>query len=131
MKKEDTPQDKCALEQISRELCYVKGSDGTYDTSLSTGWEVKKEALDNAWNEIHQRVEKAKLAVELRKKSPIFYHMEKNLMDLSLLSAYVKFSKIRVWLHMHPSVYRKLNRTVIQRYAKVFNIAPEELNTLK
>ena len=131
MKKEDTPQDKSALENISRELCYVKASDGTYDTSLSTGWVIKKEALDNAWDEIQLRVEKAKLAVERGQKSPIYYYMEKNLMDLSLLSSYVKFSKLRVWWHLRPSVYRKLNLPVIQRYAKVFNIVPEELNTLK
>ena len=48
MKKEEVPQDKSALEKVTRELMYVKNSDGKYTTDLSTGWDVKKEALDNA-----------------------------------------------------------------------------------
>ena len=131
MKKEETPQDKSPLESISREMCYVKNSDGTYDTTLSTGWEVKREALDYAWDGIRERVENAKIAVEQGKKSPIYFHMEKNLMTISLLASYVKFNRLRVWWHMRPSVYKKLNASVLQRYAKVFNIAPEDLNILK
>ena len=131
MKKEETPQDKSALERFTRELCYVKNNDGTYDTSLSTGWNVKKEALDYAWDEINERVEKARTVVEQGLKSPIYYYMEKNLMDISLLSSYVKYSKLRVWWHLHPSVYKRLNPRIIQRYAKVFNIAPDELKTLQ
>ena len=131
MKKEETPQDKSPLESISREMCYVKNSDGTYDTSLSTGWEVKREALDYAWDGIRERVKNAKIAVEQGKKSPTYFHMEKNLMTISLLASYVKFNRLRVWWHMRPSVYKKLNASVLQRYAKVFNIAPEDLNILK
>lgn len=131
MKKEETPQDKSVLNNISSELYYVKNSDGTYNTSSSTGWNVKQEALDDAWSEIRERVENAKIAVEHGKKSPIFYYMEKNLMDISLLSSYVKFSKIRVWWHLRPSVYKRLNTHIIQRYAKVFSIELDDLNTLK
>ncbi|MCX6225917.1 MAG: hypothetical protein NTV01_14385, partial [Bacteroidia bacterium] len=109
MKKEETPQDKSTLEQMTRELYYVKNSDGTYDTSLSTGWDVKKEALDNAWEGIHERVESARIAVEQGLRSPIYYHMEKSLMSISLLSSYMKFSRLRVWWHLRPMVYKKLN----------------------
>ncbi len=130
MKKEDTPQDKSALENISHEVCYVKNEDGSYESVLSTGWDVKTDALENAWDEIHERIENARIAVQQRRKSPLYYHMEKNLMDLTLLSSYVKFSKLRVWWHLHPSVYEKLSPKILQRYAKVFNIAQDELNTL-
>jgi len=131
MKKEDAPQDKSPLEYMTPELCYVKNENGTYDTILSTGWEVKSEALDNEWMRIHERVEKAKISVEQCLKSPIYYHMEKNLMNISLLSSYVKLNRIRVWWHMRPSVYKKLNSNILNRYAKAFNIKPEELNILK
>lgn len=131
MKKEETPQDKSALNNISSELYYVKNSDGTYDTSSSTGWDVKQEALNDAWGEIRERVENARIAVEQGRKSPIFFYMEKNLMDISLLSSYVKYSKIRVWWHLRPSVYKKLDTHILQRYAKVFGIELDDLNTLK
>ena len=131
MKKEETPQDKSGLENVTHDLCYVKNSDGKYDTVLSTGWDVKKDALDNAWSDIHERIENARIAVEKGEKCPIYYHMEKNLMDISLLSSYVEYNKLRVWWHMRPSVYKKLNMRILQRYAKVFNITPNELNNLR
>jgi hypothetical protein len=131
MKKEEVPQDKSHLESMTPELYYVKNNNGTYDTVLSTGWEVKNEALDNEWERIHERIEKARTAVEQGLKSPIYFHMEKNLMNISLLSSYVKFNRIRVWHHLRPSVYKKLNSHVLDRYAKVFNIKPDELNILK
>jgi hypothetical protein len=131
MKKEEVPQDKSPLEYMTPELCYVKNENGTYDTILSTGWEVKNEALDNAWEIIHEKVEKARTDVEQGLKSPIYYYMKKNLMNISLLSSYVKFNKIRIWWHMRPSVYRKLNSNILNRYAKAFNIKPEELNILQ
>lgn len=131
MKKEETPQDKSPLEHLFREMCYVKNSDGTYDTALSTGWAVKTEALDDAWDEINQRIEKARTAVQQGVKSPIYYYMQKNIMTVSLLSSYAGFNKLRVWWHLRPSVYKRLGPKILRRYAKVFNIDPDELNTLQ
>jgi hypothetical protein len=131
MKKEEVPQDKSPLQSMTPELYYVKNSDGTYDTVLSTGWEVKNEALDNEWERIHEGVEKARISVEQGLKSPVYYYMKKNLMSISLLSSYVKLNRIRVWMHMRPSIYKKLNSNILNRYAKAFNIKPEELNILK
>jgi hypothetical protein len=131
MKKDETPQDKGPLEYMAPQLCYVKNENGNYDTVLSKGWEVQTKALDNAWEIIHERVDKARTAVEQGIKSPIFYYMEKNLMNISLLSSYVKFNKMRIRLHMRPSVYKRLNPNILNRYAKAFNIKPEELDTLK
>jgi hypothetical protein len=131
MKKEDTPQDKSPLESMTPELYYVKNSEGHYDTALSTGWKIKNEALDTAWDQVHEKVENAKKAVEQGLKSPIFFHMEKSLMNISLLASYVKYPRIRVWWHTRPSVYKKLSGTILSRYAKVFNVSLEELNILK
>ena len=69
MKKEDLPQDQSSLVKMTRELCYVKDSNGKYSANLSTGWEVKTSALENTWEAIHSRIESAKLAVKNGKKS--------------------------------------------------------------
>jgi hypothetical protein len=130
MKKEDIPQDKSPLEYMTPELYYVKNSNGSYDTALSTGWEVKNKALDDAWEMVNERVEAARKAVEMGLKSPIYYHMVKNLMTLSILSSYANIARIRVWWHMRPSVYKKLSARIRFRYATVFNVKPEELNIL-
>ena len=59
MKKSQVPQDKSALENFTREVCYVKNDEGKYETDLSQGWETKKIALDKAWEHIEERVNEA------------------------------------------------------------------------
>ena len=127
MKKEDLPQDSSALVGVTREVCYVKGSDGKYTSDLSTGWDVKKQALDNAWNDIKERVTEASAQVKNGEISPIFYFMELKLMDLTLLSGYTGFWKWTIKRHFKPSVFKNLSDTKLATYAKAFDISVEEL----
>jgi hypothetical protein len=131
MKKDQLPQDKSALENVTRELCYVKDEDGKYTTGLSTGWDVKKDALDNAWDDIRERVKEAADLVKRGEKSPVYYYMELNLMDLSLLSKYTGFWKFTVKRHMKPSVFNSLSEKKLDIYAKVFKINTDQLKNLK
>lgn len=131
MKKEEIPQDKSALEKYTRDMLYVKNSDGKYTTALSTGWEVKKVALDNAWEDINERVKEAALAVKNGEKSPILYFMELKLMDLQLLSAYTGFWQFTIKRHMKPSVFSGLSDDKLNKYAKVFDISINELKNFK
>ena len=131
MKKEDLPQDQSALEGITRDLCYVKDSNGKYTTDLSKGWEVKKQALDNAWNDINERVTDAAKLVAKEEISPIYYFMEKKLMDLTLLSAYTGFWKFNIKRHFKPSVFKSLSDKTLQSYANAFEISLNELKHFK
>lgn len=131
MKKEEIPQDKSALEKYTRDMLYVKNADGKYTTALSTGWEVKKVALDNAWEDINERVKETALAVKNGEKSPVAYYMELKLMDLTLLSAYTGFWKFNIKRHMKPSVFAKLSDEKLTRYAKAFDITLQELKNFK
>lgn len=131
MKKEEIPQDKSALEKYTRDMLYVKNADGKYTTALSTGWEVKKVALDNAWEDINERVKETALAVKNGEKSPVAYFMELKLMDLTLLSAYTGFWKFNIKRHMKPSVFAKLSDEKLSRYAKAFDITLQELKNFK
>jgi hypothetical protein len=131
MKKEETPQDQSALDKVTRELMYVKNKDGKYTTDLSTGWNVKKEALDNAWEDINERVKQAAEAVKNGEKSPVLYFMEKKLMDLQLLSDYTGFWKITIKRHMKPSVFKQLSEKKLNKYAGAFDITIDELKNFK
>ena len=127
MKKEDVPQDPSALTGVTRDVCYVKDKDGKYTTDLSIGWDVKKQALDNAWEDIHERVTEAAHQVEKGEISPIFYFMEKKLMDLTLLSGYTGFWKWTIKRHFKPSVFKNLSESKLNIYAKAFDISLKEL----
>ena len=127
MKKEDLPQDPSALAGVTREVCYVKDANGKYVSDLSTGWDVKKQALDNAWDDIKERVEAASLKVKNGEVSPVFYFMELKLMDLTLLSGYTGFWKWTIKRHFKPSVFKSLSDKKLAAYAKAFDISVEEL----
>ena len=131
MKKEEIPQDKSNLESADfKELCYAVDEEGNYVTANSTGWDPKTIALDNAINEINERVKKAKQRVITNQTSPIEYYMELHKMDLSILSSYVGIWKWRVKRHFKPSVFKKLNTKTLKKYTRVFNISIEELHQI-
>lgn len=131
MKKEDLPQDASALDKFTREVCYVKNEDGKYETALSKGWDVKKQALDSAWEEVNERVEEARKAVASGEKSPVYYFMELRLMDLSVLSGYTGIFPFFIKRHFKPSVFKDLSERKLEKYARAFDITVSELKNFK
>lgn len=127
MKKNELPQDKSALENFTREVCYVKNDEGKYETDLSIGWETKKVALDRVWEDIEARVKEAKEKVIAGEASPVLYFMELKLMDLGVLSGYSGFWKWQIQRHMKPGVFKKLSDKQLQRYAEAFDVTVHEL----
>lgn len=125
------PQDPGALDQFTREVVYVKNEDGKYETALSRGWDVKKDALDGAWVDVNQRIEDARKAVALGEKSPVHYFMELRLMDIPVLSGYTGFLGFFIKRHMKPGVFKNLSDKKLAKYAKAFDISVEELRNFK
>lgn len=127
MKKEEIPQDKSALESVSKELCYAVDNNGDYVTGLSTGWEVKSSALDVAWKDIDKRIETIKEQIRNREVSPLAYFMELRLMDFQILAAYSGFWEWQIKRHLKPSLFENLSSKKLEKYAKTFQISVEEL----
>jgi len=131
MKKNELPQDKSALENFTREICYVKNEEGNYETDLSTGWETKKVALDQAWEEIERRKNEAYDKVNAGIVSPIVFFMEEKLMDLSILAAYSGFRKWQIKRHYKPTFFNQLSDKKLQKYCQAFDISIQELKNCK
>lgn len=132
MKKSEVPQDESKLEKANiREMCYAVDENGEYTTELSTGWDPKTIALDNAIKQIEERVAAAKRKVVQNESSPLEYYMELNKMDLPILASYVGIWKWRVKRHFKPSVFKKLSQKTLEKYAAVFDITVDELQTIK
>jgi len=130
MKKEDIPQDDGALNKLTKEVCYVVDESGKYITGLSSGWGVKKEALDVAWDDIAGRIAAARQKVLNNEASPVLFFMEYRLMDIATVAAYSGFWKWQVKKHMKPASFKKLSDNKLKRYAEAFNVSVEDLKTM-
>lgn len=130
MKKEDVPQDLGSLGKLTKEVCYATDASGKYTTQLSNGWEVKINALDVTWDDINQKIEAAKQKVLNNEASPILFFMEKNIMNIGILSSYTGFFKWQIKRHLNPEVFRKLSPKKLTKYAEVFNVSVDELKTM-
>ena len=127
MKKEDLPQDKSKLSDFTREILYVKNKEGKYNKELSSGWDVKSEALKCAWDEVERRVANAKIEIKAGRKSPVYYFMELHLMDVQILSSYTGFWSFSINRHLIPKVFQKLSIKKLEVYAKLFKVTVDEL----
>ncbi len=127
MKKDEIPQDNGYLGRIAKEVTYVTDDDGRYITGQSTGWKVKEEANDVAWQSFERQIHEAKEKVLQGQISPVYYWMQKRMMDVGIVAQYMGLWKWTVKRHMKPSVFKKLSEEKLKKYAGVFEISIEEL----
>jgi hypothetical protein len=135
MKKKEVPQDDANMMQGKfREPVYSLDEDGNYTTVKSVGWDPKNAVMQQAWDHINEKVEETKQKVIEGQLSPIAYYMEKNIMDVALLSKYIGLWKWTVKKHLKPKHFNKLSENLIAQYADIFNITPvqlKDINALK
>lgn len=128
MKKNEVPQDDANMLEGKFEVVkYALDENGKYVKVNSVGWEPENVVLSQAWDEIDDKVKEAAEEVKAGKKSPLYFHMEKNLMDIGLLSDYMGIAKWRVKRHMKPKVFEGLKASTHEKYARIFNISVADL----
>jgi hypothetical protein len=131
MKKKEVPQDEGLMEGRFEDVCYALDENGNYVAVLSKGWDPKNEAMVQAWDVIHEKVEQVRQDALSGKVSPIAYFMEKNIMDLKLLADYMDLPKRKARKHLKPEKFARLSDDLLQRYAEVFGIDLSELKNFR
>lgn len=129
MRKKDVPQDAVILDQQSA-ISYAVDDQGRYVLTPSAGWNPSNLANIQAWQLIAEEIEAALIEIRSGKSSPLLFHMVRNQMDTALLARYVHLSRWRVKRHLQPKHYQKLTAELRERYAVVFRISEEALDTL-
>jgi len=130
MKKDEVPQDISSLGKITKEVCYATDSSGKYVQTLSSGWEVKVNALDVAWSDIEKRIAGAKQKVLNGEASPLLFFMEYRMMDAAILAGYTGFWQWQIKRHLKPDVFHKLSDEKLKKYAEAFNTKVEDLKNM-
>ncbi len=127
MRKTEVPQDNTRMNAGVREIAYAVDENGSYVQVQSLGWEAKDIANEQAWEVIESEIISEIREIKEGKRSPLAFHMCKNLMSVSLLASYADLPQWRVKRHLRGDVFRKLEPAIRRRYADVFNISVEEL----
>ena len=132
MKKENVPQDESSLSKANiKEVVYAVDKDGKYGKALSTGWDVKTNALNESLDLIEEQLQESIKKIKAGELSPIAYYMELHRMDVVVLSGYVGIWKWKVKRHLIAKVFSKLNKKTLNKYAEAFEISLEELKNPK
>ncbi|NQU42369.1 helix-turn-helix transcriptional regulator [bacterium] len=126
MRKSDVPQDAGLLDEW-HELAYAVDEEGRYGTVQSAGWKAKDVVNRLAWEQIGEEVEAIRREVVAGRRSPLAYHMVKHQMSARDLAAYAGFSAWRTRRHLKPKPFSRLGESVLERYARVFEIQVEDL----
>jgi len=131
MKEKEVPQDEGLTEGRFEDVCYALDDSGNYTIVRSTGWQPKTDAMLQAWDVIHEKVEQVRKRVLSGELSPIAYFMEKNIMDVKLLSDYAGLPKRKVRKHLRPDHFDNLDDKILTCYAETFGISLEMLRNFR
>ncbi|MEI7499894.1 MAG: hypothetical protein WCK84_05540 [Bacteroidota bacterium] len=83
--------------------------------------------IKQSWDAAEQRLDEVKQQVIIGKSSPIAYYMEKILMEVPMLAAYMEIPKWRVRRHLKSKVFKKIKPEILEKYASVFGIKVDQL----
>ncbi len=125
--KDKLPGDNELIYTYNRELFYH------FDKEKGFTQEVHYQNPDNqviikqSWDAAEQRLEDVRQQVIAGKLSPVAYYMEKILMEVPMLAAYMEIPKWRVRRHMKSKVFKKLKPEILEKYAAVFSISVDQL----
>ncbi len=126
MLKKNVPQDGGILDRW-HEISYAIDDDGSYVLTPSVGWKPANIANKQSWELISKQVADVVKRIQAQELSPLAYYMVKNQMDTNLLAKYVRLPRWRVRRHLKPAVFRRLKSSILERYAKIFNVSAEQL----
>jgi len=130
MRVSEVPKDDAnVLEGKTSFVQYAVDNNGNYVQEKSPGFEPQNVALEQAWDEVHEKTQEALQEVIQNKKSPIYFFMHREMMDISLLAEYMDFWKWKVKRHLKPSNFSKLNKELLEKYAEIFRL--EDVNDLE
>lgn len=129
MRKDEVPQDEGIAEGL-KEVTYAVDDDGSYTLVPSAGWEPKNISNRQAWDIIAEQIDTARRQVLAGEMSPLAYHMERNLMDLSLLAQYMGMMRWRVKRHFKPKIFNRLQPEMLGKYARLLKVTVEQLKDI-
>lgn len=125
--KDTSTDDKGLIYTYNREVFYHFDKEKGYTQKVDYQNPGNQIIIKQSWDAAEDRLEQVRQLVFIGKASPIAYYMEKILMEVPMLAAYMEISQWRVKRHMKSRVFKKLKPETLAKYAEIFGITVEEL----
>ncbi|MHB8788418.1 MAG: hypothetical protein ACYDBT_00910 [Desulfobulbaceae bacterium] len=106
---------------------YSLNSSGAYEQVAGFICPEVEVANHQAWREIDRQIAGSREKVRAGRVSCLHFYMTVNLMDIGLLARYTGQSRWKVRLHMFPFIFSRLSCNILQIYAQLFKIFPDDL----
>jgi hypothetical protein len=130
MRATDVPQDNIDFYQGQKKAIYAVLEDGKYGIVGSTGWKIETDITNIALQEYIRLAQEALIEVNLGNKSPLYFHMYNNKMELALLSGSTGIAKWKIRRHFKPKIFKRLNEKKLGKYADSLGITINELTSI-
>jgi hypothetical protein len=106
---------------------YAIDENGDYSIVPSVGWDPLNFAYAQRMELARQRIEESRKKVEAGQASPLLYYMAAYQWNQRELARYTGFFQWQIRRHQRAEVFRRLKRSVLERYARIFNLSVEAL----
>jgi len=126
----NVPQDKISTYSNNKKAMYALNEKGEYEIISSSGWDVEEEATIQALQELKRLAREAYEEVQRGEKSPLYYHMFEQRMELLVLSQAIGMFQWRVKRHFKPSVFKKLSSSMLEKYSEALGLSVTDLQKL-
>jgi hypothetical protein len=87
--------------------------------------------IKQSWDAAEMRLDEVRQKVLAGFQSPIAFYMEKQLLEVPMLAAYMEIGGWRVKRHLKPRVFNKLSQKILKKYADIFEVTVEQLTSLE
>ncbi|MCX6281272.1 MAG: hypothetical protein NTU51_04865 [Bacteroidetes bacterium] len=111
----------------NRELHYSFDPEQGYTRKVDYQYPGNQVIIQQGWDVVESRVRDVSARIKEGKLSPLSYYMEKNQMELPMLSDYTGFMRWRIKRHLKPGVFSRLRPATLAKYASVFDVGVNEL----
>ena len=115
----------------NREVFYFYDPQKGYIQKVGPHNNTVQVLIKQGWDIIEDKIEDMHKKAEAGLVSPIAFHMERCLMDVTTLAGYSGFPKWKVRRHIKPAVHKKLSEKTKKRYAEVFGISIPEMEQFR
>lgn len=123
MKLSEVPMDDAnILEGKTSFVQYAVDDKGQYVKAKSPGFQPQNIALEQAWAEVDENIRDAAVLVVNNEKSPVYFLMHREIMDVKILAEYVEMPRWRIRLHFNPDIFSKLSDAILQKYVDIFKL---------